>query len=285
MTDKLPNGLFQTNFCGSLQANPQGYLEQSSFGRRMHRSTATHALQLLETARAKEVQGHEANLPILARNKEYRDQIVALMKEAGVPDSFTERDHKSRSRYIKTVRVDAGYLGDLRRFLPITDGFESSHYPVMKQRYDEYAVQAEKLEADEQMKRLREAEAAAERRKADLALAGMILRYQLPEDSTWGSALGALRSKDQRLDLAVAMQQTRGDWSDGAYRVSDALGRFTIHTDEDKAIATDTVSHLREFEDGRVFRDCEWNYGRLFASAADQQLAADIQTALSHIEP
>lgn len=47
-----------------------------------------------------------------------------------------------------------------------------------------------------------------------------------------------------------------------------------------KDIATDVLSCLEDFCDGRVFRDTTWCYSRLFESAADQQLSADVQQAL-----
>jgi hypothetical protein len=119
-----------------------------------------------------------------------------------------------------------------------------------------------------------------DKRKADMELAAILLRYQLPLESSWSDVLEHLRGKDQRIDLAVAMRQTRGDWSDGCYRVTDAIRRFTIRTDEDKEIAADVLGCTAEFGDGRVFRDTAWSYDALFASVADRQLAADAQTAL-----
>ena len=110
----------------------------------------------------------------------------------------------------------------------------------------------------------------------------MLLRHELPIESSWDDVLEHLRKKDQRLDLAVAMEQTRGDWSDGPYRVRNALDRFQIHIDEDKAIATDVASCLYDFEDGRVFRDTTWSYSALYESVADKQLVSDCQTAMNH---
>lgn len=80
--------------------------------------------------------------------------------------------------------------------------------------------------------------------------------------------------------LAFAIQQTRCDWSEGAYRVSAAFHRFTIKDNEDKEIANCIASILADFEDGREFRDCSWSYDRLFSSVADQQLASDTQKAM-----
>lgn len=274
--------------CGAVckcMSSPSSYASSlSSYQSDKPRAVAAHALRQLEEARARDVATHEKNLPAIETNKAVRARIEALMAEIGMPTSYSERDTKSRARYPKTIRNDAGYLGDLRRHCPTTDGFESatSTYERLKKDYDAYAMRAEEEAKQADAKKAREAEALVEKRKADMELAAVLLRYELPLESSWSDVLDALCEKDQRLDLAVAMQCTRGDWSEGPYRVKNALDRFQIETTEDKDIANDVLSCLDNFEDGRVFRDTNWNYSRLFASAKDEVLSADVQKALQH---
>jgi hypothetical protein len=272
------------NAIGKCMASPSSYASSmSSYSSGNPRAVATRALSELEAARARDVATHKKNLPALEANKAVRARVEALMSEVGMPTSYSERDRNSRARYPKTIRHDAGYLSDLRRHCPTTDGFEmATHtYERMLKEYQAYAERAEQEAKAADEKRAREAAAVVERRKADMELAAMLLRYELPIESSWSDVLEALRSRDQRLDLAVAMQQTRSDWSEGAYRVSSALGRFQIETTEDKDIANCILSCLEDFEDGRVFRDCTWSYSVLFSSAKDQQLATDLQKALA----
>lgn len=273
-------------FVGKCQASPSGYASSViSYAKPSTDRVAQHALQQLEAARAKDVETHEKNQAAIENNKAVRAHIVAMMKAVGVPDSWSERDQTSRARFPKNKTVRAGYLNDIDRYVLIDDGFASATftYESLKTRYDEYATRA-KTEAEQAA---RERAAAEERKKEerrrDMALAGILLRYELPAESEWSDVLETLRSKNQRLDLAVAMQQTRGDWSEGPYRVSDALSRFTIETTEDKDIANDILSCLDGFEDGRTFRDTAWGYDRLFASVEDQQLAADVRLAASNV--
>lgn len=270
---------------GRCMSSPSSYASSmSSYQSGKPRAVAAHALRMLEEARARDVATHEKNLPAIEANKAVRARVEALMAEVGMPASYTERDTKSRARYPKTIRHDAGYLTDLRRHCPTTDSFEHATvtYERLKKVYDDYAARAEEEAKEADAKREREAAALVEKRKADMELAAMLLRYQLPLESTWSDVLDALREKDQRLNLAAAMQLTRGDWSEGPYRVRNALDSFQIETTEDKDIANDVLSCLDGFEDGRVFRDTSWSYGRLFAEAADQQLSADVQKALQH---
>ncbi|GAC1042309.1 hypothetical protein thsrh120_23130 [Rhizobium sp. No.120] len=274
-------------FVGKCMSDPKSYASSLNRWREpTAKEIADKALSELETARQKDVDAHERNLPKIEINRQLREKIIALMKEAGIPDSYSERDLKSRSRFPKNIRHDAGYLGDLNRNVKITDGFDHASwtYNSLKARYDEYAKQAEQEDAKRKAEQEREAAAALEKRRNDLKLAEIIIRYGLDEAIDWNGALDALRGKDQRLDLAAAMYQTRGDWSDGYYRVSDAIGRFIVTTPEDAAIQTDILSCFNDDIDGRIFRDTEWNYSRLFAESADSQLSKDVQTALANVE-
>ncbi len=279
--------------CGnvsSCQSSPSGYAAymtgHSRAATESPKAVASHALRQLEAARAKDVAAHEKNLPAIENNKVIRMRITALMDEIGMPKRWSERDLKSRSSYPKTIGHDAGYITDLAREVRIDDSFDNATatYERLLKAYNDYSARAEKEAAEAQAKRDGEAAVALEKRKADMELATILLRYSLPIVSTWEDVLEALCAKHQRLDLAVAMRQTRGDWSDGPYRVRHALDRFQIETTEDKDIANDILECLEDFEDGRVFRDTKWSYDALFASVPDQQLVADVQAALGHSE-
>lgn len=245
---------------------------------------AAYVLRELETARQKDVDTHTRNLPALQANQAVHDHVKAVMAAVGMPLRWSERDTKSRSRYPKTIGHDAGYLADLRREAIIDDNFEhaTAVYQRLLKDYEAYAARAaaESEQKAAAVQRQRDAELA--KRRADMELAAMLLRYELPIESTWRDVLHMLAGKHQRLALAIAMQQTRSDWSEGPWRVRDALAGFQIETTEDKDIASDVLSGLEDFCDGRVFRDCRWSYTALFASIPDQQLAADAQTALAH---
>lgn len=290
MTQTKTNELEKVGAVTHCQANPGSYASYmgGSYGylpKPSAKRVAAYALSQLEQARQKDVEAHERNLPKIAANKAAREKIEALMKEVGMPDSFYEIPRNSRARFPKRVKQSAGYITDMQRHLPITDGFDhaTATYTNLKARYDLYAKEAEgedeRLAAEAERERQRKLEA----QRSNIQMAKIILRYDLPEDSTWEDILDTLRKKDQRIDLAVAMSQTRGDWSEGYYRVSDALSRFVVRTPEDADIQTDILSCFNDHIDGRVFRDTTWNYDRLFSSVADPHLADDVRTAMSHI--
>lgn len=279
----------QCGAVGKCQSNPAGYasyMGSSHYRTPSAESVASYAMQQLEEARRKDVETHEKNLPALEVNKAIAARLEAFMAEIGMPRSHSERDTKSRSRYPKNITVTSGWIADMTRHIKVADGFDyaTSTYERLKRDYEAYAARAKAEAEAKRNEAQRQADAEKEARRANIELARIVLRYELPEDADWDAVLDALRAKDQRIDLALAMKDTRADWNEGPYRVRYAIDRFTIETDEDKAIANDILDCLRDFEDGRVFRDTTWNYDRLLSSVADQQLVADASTAYARVQ-
>ncbi|CAB4167922.1 hypothetical protein UFOVP860_66 [uncultured Caudovirales phage] len=269
--------------CDHVRKLPRGvehYRSRSSFLISIA-SAVAQAERALEDAWQRDQAAHAENESAIAHNKEMRGRLIAMMKAAGVPDSYSAVDPKSRRWPQKHKTLEAGYLGDLRRTFPLTDQFDDAG--------KQYADRA-KLIADAKVKveeekaaKDRQAEAEKAKRRADLSLAAMIVRYGLNEDADWPDALEALRKRNKYLDLAIAGEQTRGDWSEGFYRVENALRRFTIESDRDKDIVADLCGCLRgDQDDGRIFRDTTWSYGKLFELVTDAQLLADAKTCLEH---
>lgn len=261
-------------------------LERVRRCRRPNGSTKSWELSGLEAhlvdAWEKDQATHAENEVAIEHNKKQRSMITIVMETHGVPDHYYAPKPGSRSyRWpSKQVKHEAGYLGDLRRTFPITDGFEE-----VKRLRDSIAKEiadakgaADKARADADEGRKRD----AERRKAELVLAAIKVRHGIADDVDWDGTLEALRSKDKYLDLAIAGLQTRGDWSDGFYRVEAALKRFKIESNQDKDIAADLCGCMGS-DDGRVFRDTAWSYDKLFELVADKTLLADARTCLENV--
>lgn len=265
-------------------ASPQNYASSIKFGAPTKARVAKFAMQVLEDAFKADQEAHEANKPILKANALAIEKLEAVMAEIGMPRTF-RRPMKSRARFQRYETVDAGWIADMRREFPGGDGFELvlAKYSELKARYEQFAAEAEKEEKEAAAKAELEKARAIERQNADIRKALIIIRYELDAEThwTWFAILEFLRKRDQRLDLAVAMRMTRGDWSEGYWRVSDAMTRFKIRDDVDKDIIASVGSCFGDdFIDGRVFRDCAWNYDRLFAEAEDRQLSEDVQFAM-----
>ncbi len=226
---------------------------------------------------------HEKNLEALATNKTIEEKIRAFMANIGLPKEYTERDPKSRARFPKTITHNSGWVQDIHRFIPTSDGFErqESSYNEMKVRYDKFHEEAKKKAEYEEGAKERELANLKKKREEDIKLAGIIGRYDLDILSTWEDVLSALCNKDRLLNLAVAMEQTRSSWIDGCYRVTDAL--FDPSTPQEKEIIDNVAPYCDDFEDGRVFRDCQWSYDVIYSVIENQQLVNDAREAMSRM--
>ena len=270
---------------GQLSSSPDSFRDKVNRWRTPTMlEIADHADRALAEAWAATQAAHARNAAALDHNARMHALLTSVMVTAQVPGSYRV-EVPSRGWRKKMETRPAGYRGDLNRTFPFDDGFAREEQ-AYRQRRDAYAVYRAKAVEDAERRRAaeeNEKKRAAEQRRADIQLAQIILRYQLPEDSDWPAVLENLRGRSKYADLAVAGTLTRGDWSEGFYRVEDALRRFKIETDVDKDIAADLLGCVRADErDGRVFRDTTWNYNRLF-ELVEAQLAADIKTAMGNI--
>ncbi|AOU92163.1 hypothetical protein [Achromobacter ruhlandii] len=144
MTEPLKiQELEKVGYVGSCQSSPASYASymDSRWSTPTPERVAAHALAKLEEARQKDLAAHELNIPRIDINKAIHDRVTAMMAEIGMPSSWSEPDRKSRSRYPKSIRHDAGYLLDLRREAKTSDGFDyaTTTYESLKKRYEEYA--------------------------------------------------------------------------------------------------------------------------------------------------
>lgn len=242
------------------------------------------ALSALEAAVQKTIATHEGNLEAIAHNRMMRDRLTAIMRRAGIADEFSEyRTRSSRHTRKEWIKSRAGYLSDLARIFPISDGYDTA----IKRRDQliEYINTYSKKAEAEKAATVAAAEAAMARRQSDLDLVRLIDRYGLKLEADWSDVLEAIRKKDKYLDLAVAGIQTRGDWSEGFWRVENALGRFKIETDTDKEIAAALCGCLgNDDRDGRIFRDIKWNYDAILKLVQNKSLVEDAMKAMEHID-
>lgn len=96
-------------------------------------------------------------------------------------------------------------------------------------------------------------------------------------DVSFESVLAALLSKDKYLRLAHYLLLNRENWTEGPSLADTGLNSFEIETSEDQEIHNELLKLIVEWEgDGRVFRDCHFNYDFLF-SKADSAIREDYE--------
>lgn len=229
------------------------------------------AMAVLESA--KEVE--KENAAIAAENATILQRLKAIITNAGIKARVPVR--RGRGRSLKTEWEDSDWAAALSHGIRTGTDWRSTMELYNRWVHEcDSAIKARE-EAVAATKRAEEARVAKLRN--DLALAVIAERHGLPVDTPAYDVLSALLEKDKYLRLAHGMQLTRGDWSDGPWATKQALQDFVVVSDQDAAIAANIQSHLDDWDgDGRIFRDCEWNYGRVFGLVADKQLLADYET-------
>lgn len=233
----------------------------------------TQLLEKAEVERLKVVAEQEANLPAIENNQKVREKITQIMKDIGIPNNYSTSEFKTqRSRTKTTTTHSAGYVGDLQRNVPVSDESERM-LTLIKSAVDSFKRHADTLKGNIR-KELQEAEKTEKAKKEILAKARLQVKYNLDEDFEWSDVLDVLDKKDKYFMLARAMEDTRKDWNDGYGRVQYAISNFPTETSEDEEIYEEIRGLAYESEDidGRVFRDCEFNYSFLYGKVSEEIL-------------
>jgi hypothetical protein len=237
-----------------------------------------------EQERAKVLEEHQANIPAIENNLKVREKITQIMKDIGIPNNYSTSEFKTqRSRTKTTTTHSAGYLGDLQRNVPVSDE-KDRMLTLIKSAEDSLKRHADTLKGTIR-KELQEAEKTEKAKKEVLAKARLQVKYNLDDDFEWSDVLEVLDSKDKYFKLARAMEDTRNDWNDGYGRVQYAISGFEVVTEEDKEIFEEIYNLSHEYEDidGRVFRDCEYNYSFLYGKVSEE-IMRDYETLKEYYE-
>ena len=218
----------------------------------------------------------EANKQIKLENASEFNQIVELAKSFGYKVSDYVSGTRKRSGYYKDVK----WVDELRKQLPSDSYYSARSNPAeMQKAYDSlksaYEKRSQKLFRISREVEMKKEQEFTDKRKDAMAIR-LAVKWGLDENILdRGLILEELINKDKYIMLAMAMEETRGDWSDGFYRVEYALGKFKVETQEDDLIYGD-ISGCMNCDDGRIFRDTDYNYSILYDRFANQELLADI---------
>lgn len=213
----------------------------------------------------------EENKLICARNKVLVDKVTAFLEPLGLPDHKVYRAPTSKRRDARGTTDRYGWRDSLRSVVT-TDFTWDALDRVYKDRLDGIKKERERLDQER-------AKIAAAKLREEAKLETEVARREvtrgvgLPVGAEWYEVMSALIAKNKYLRLAYWMERNRGDWSDGFDYARTGLNGFTVENETDARIAACIQGHIDDWDgDGRVFRDCEWNYGRLFEMAKEQDL-------------
>ena len=220
----------------------------------------------------------EANQKIIKFNIEQKEKVKLIMKFIGVAETYSTYAYKtSRSRNKTETKHQAGYVGDLIRAIKTADKYQSilNNIQSKREQIEKYGLARIK---EYQQKKTEEDKIAKEKTKlAELAL----LRAKYTPDNAESSIedlLGVILDENKYLKLAHYLLQNRNDWGYGYDSARNGYGCFVTETELDRKIDAELQELIYNNNgdiDGRVFRDCTYNYDVLFAMVEDKALMSD----------
>lgn len=264
---KWKDGFGRSNDCTTIE----------QLDRCLEKAKIAHAAELKRLE-----EQHALNEPLIKHNKETVAAIKNTMILAGIPESYTTQEYPtSRSRNKKTVHHTAGYVSDIQRFISTGDGYDFAIRSCNDQmtRYEtEYKKLKGNIEATER--------AAAEEKKkrdADRKLIELCIKYGLQSDDSdvdISDVMDEILKRNKYLRLAHFLEKNRNDWSDGPDYAECGLYGFNVETEQDQEIYDELYHHIDDWQgDGRVFRDCKWNYTEIYGLVEDEALIKDYNQA------
>lgn len=210
---------------------------------------------------------HEENIIKSKSNKETRDAVYALLKRIGIKSEYFAYPNK-RAKNRQWVKYN--WVSEISNQIPI---YDENLLTKLVNTYKDIINEWYKKEIEyikEEQKKLEEEKKQKEHNKV---LALLLAKYDLDLDKDWEDLLELVISKNKYLNLGYYLERNRGDWSDGCYYAEIGLMNFTIENEVDKEIYNDIYQYIKDWEDyddGRVFRDCKYNYNALYKIANEQ---------------
>ncbi len=234
------------------------------------------SIESLQEWRNKEAAILEANNVIAANNAKAADRLISLIEGLGIKTKHP--DPKSRASTWKKPSVTKNWVSELRAEFQLADkqgdvvGYWDKLIERVKKQNEQEAEAKKKLDA----------ETAAQEKQVKLQamILGLVKKYDL--DVSKGlpgkeEIIDVLLGKDKYLRFAHFLQLNRGDWSDGYDYANTGLNGFKVESITDRAIYDEISGYISSSDgdcDGRVFRDCEFNYSVIFGMA-NQELYKD----------
>lgn len=220
------------------------------------------------------------NALVAEHNQLQKARVISIMKTIGVSDTYSTYAYKtSRSRNKTETKHNAGYLGDLGRYLTVMDNYKALLANIKTKRdsietFGKNLLKVSQKEVAEQKK------IEDDNLKVN-EMAGLRAKYTPDDyDSDIDEIREVLLGRDKYLHLAYWLERNRGDWNDGYYCAERGLSGFEVETEIDQLIEDDIqecIDSAGDGVDGRIFRDTTYDYGTLYGMVEDGVLLSDLE--------
>jgi hypothetical protein len=203
---------------------------------------------------------HLSNMKKINENIKTKETVFGILEKIGV-SSYYYGYKTSRSR--NQTKMYYHWSSEISKQIPTSydqNKLENAKNKSFKFIDDECRKLLDKIRIEKAKKEQEE-----KTRRDNEIQVKLLVKYGLEIMNDWDDLLEVVLQKDKYLKLAYSMEATRNDWSDGFYKVENAISNFNVETDEDSWIYEDIQKLVYgEERDGRIFRDCKYNYSVLY---------------------
>lgn len=222
-----------------------------------------------------------ANDKKIEHNIKVRNGLESLFERLGFPRTYYVNE-KVRGR-TKSIERTSGWVESLYK-IPVNRITIADVSKMVESALEEPRKYFAKRKADEEAARIK-AEKEEKARAANTRLIHFIKLLDLAPDSDWDDVFDALLKRNKYYALAHYLHKNRQDWSDGSFPAEVGLSLFTVETKQDRMVADSVAKTIANYDgDGTIFRDCEYDYERLYQMAQDYPLYKECQEVAALIE-
>lgn len=213
-----------------------------------------------------EYDDHLRNIEKQKINQQTVDQIFKLLKEVGVSDTYY--GYKT-NRSKDTTKMYYNFPTEIRKQIPTIyseNRLDEKKKDIIRGIKEIWNKEVGRIREE---KRKKEKELQEKENNKKIAL--LLAKYDLELTNDWRDLINKIIEKNKYLYLAHYLEKNRDDWSEGYHYATYGLSRFNIESDLDQKIAVNIQSYIDDWDgDGRVFRDCEYNFSVLYGMAGEQ---------------
>jgi hypothetical protein len=223
---------------------------------------------------------HQQNRDIRTSNAATHEMIFKILERVGISKSYY--GYKS-SRSSQKSEMYYNFPSEISKQIP-------THYSDNK--LDD--TKKEKLKSfndiyDREVRKIREVRIQKEKeekqKRENKVLALLLAKYDLDLEDEWSDLMDAIIKKNKYLRLGHYLYMNRCDWNDGYSYAKSGLQGFKCESELDNDIYDDIQGYIDNWDgDGRVFRDCKYNYDYLFGLVEDADLFKDYETVREKVD-
>jgi len=216
---------------------------------------------------------HNENIPIIELMKAEIEEIHAFMKTKGIEKTYRTINKKSRAFVKPSITCVSNYVEDIKRTYDMSDDFQNVNELCKRNiqnllRLKDVAGQRKETLKSEKIAKNKMDKNFFEVAKINEELGNPIkdiFTTELSLEQIKEELIDLIVEKNNALSLADAMRQTRENWNDGCSKVKYSI--FAPTNEEEKEMNScvqEAIESFHNCQDGRVFRDCDWNYDQIY---------------------